>query len=158
MNIAILTVSSIAYEKGTQADVCGGVIRDMLLDARHRVIRWEIVPNDRDKIVIAAAMLAKAEDVDAVFILGGTGLGKKDVTIEALKKGFEKELENFGPIFSMLMFEELGAESIKLRSAAGIMNGKLVFCLPSVPKACEIAVGRLILPQIEELARLAKEK
>jgi len=158
LNIAILTVSSGIYGKGTQADVCGGVVRDLLLAGRHRVSHWEIVPNDREKIVIAAATLAKAEDADTVFILGGTGLGKRDVTIEALKRGFEKELENFAPVFSMLVFSELGAESIMLRSAAGIINGKPVFCLPSVPKACEIAVEKIILPQLEELVKHAKEK
>ena len=76
-------------------------------------------------------------DIDAMITTGGTGLTGHDVTIEAVRPLFEKEIEGFGTLFHMVSFPKIGTSTIQSRATAGVMKGKYIFCLPGSPGACK---------------------
>ena len=92
--------------------------------------------------------LVARHDIDAVLITGGTGLGGKDRTVEAVRSLLEKELPGFGEIFRMMSFQEqVGAAAILSRAVAGSANGRLVVSMPGSKAAVELALTRILLPE-----------
>ena len=90
----------------------------------------------------------------AVIVSGGTGIARRDVTIESLKSLWTKELPGFGELFRALSFAEIGAAAFLSRATAGIVAGKFVAVVPGSPAACRLAMERLILPEIGHVAGL----
>ena len=88
---------------------------------------------------------------------GGTGISPKDVTIEAVKPLFSKELTAFGPLFAQLSFEEIDSAAILSRATAGIINQSIVFCMPGSINACKTACKNLIFPELGHLLKHIKE-
>ena len=87
--------------------------------------------------------------IDAVIVNGGTGISKRDVTIEVIAPLLEKELVGFGEIFRFLSFkEEIGSAAILSRATAGTSMGTVVFAVPGSTGAVKLAMERLILPEI----------
>ena len=90
---------------------------------------------------------------DALLLTGGTGISPKDVTIEAVSPLFKKELAAFGPLFTMLSYEEVFSAAMMSRASAGVIEKTLVFCMPGSLNACKLACKSLIF---EELGHLVK--
>ena len=90
----------------------------------------------------------------AVICNGGTGLARRDTTYEALAGRFEKEISGFGELFRALSYEEIGAAAMLSRAAAGIVQNRVVFALPGSTAAVELAMVRLILPQLGHIVGL----
>ena len=88
---------------------------------------------------------------------GGTGISPKDVTIEAVRPLFSKELTGFGPIFAQLSFEQIDSAAILSRATAGIIKNSVVFCMPGSIKACKLACNELIFPELGHLIKHIKE-
>ncbi len=88
---------------------------------------------------------------DAIVVDGGTGFSPKDVTPEAVEPLSDEELPGFGELFRLLSYEEIGAAAMLSRAIAGIAHGKPVFVLPGSPKAVELAMTKLILPEVAHL-------
>lgn len=88
-----------------------------------------------DVVQIRSAVFDALKSADVCILTGGTGLNPRDLTIEALEGLFDKKIEGFGEIFRMQSFKEVGYSAILSRAAAGIINGKVVFCLPGSKKA-----------------------
>ena len=111
----------------------------------------------RDEVPeIRAALEAALADpqVQAAILTGGTGLTRRDVTVEAIRALLEKEIPGFGEIFRMLSFQEIGSAAMLSRAEAGIARGKPVFLLPGSPEACELAMRRLVAPEAAHLVSL----
>jgi molybdenum cofactor biosynthesis protein B len=88
---------------------------------------------------------------------GGTGISPKDVTIEAVRPLFEKELTAFGTLFTQLSFEEIDSAAILSRATAGIIKQTMIFCMPGSIKACKLACNSLIFPELGHLLKHIKE-
>ena len=88
---------------------------------------------------------------------GGSGISPKDVTIEAVKPLFEKELTAFGVLFAQLSFEEIDSAAILSRATAGIANNSIIFCMPGSIKACKLACKNLIFPELGHILKHIKE-
>jgi molybdenum cofactor biosynthesis protein B len=88
---------------------------------------------------------------------GGTGIGPQDVTIEAVRPLFDKELSAFGVLFAMLSFEEIDSAAFLSRATAGIIGPTIVFNLPGSLKACKLACRNLIFPEIGHLIKHLQE-
>jgi molybdenum cofactor biosynthesis protein B len=88
------------------------------------------------------------EQVDVIILSGGTGLSAKDQTVEACRAMLDKEIPGFGEIFRSLSYEQVGTAAMMSRSTAGIIAGIPVFCLPGSPKAVQLGLSRIILPEI----------
>jgi len=105
--------------------------------------------------MIICAVLDMINRVDVVITTGGTGISPKDVTIEAVKSIVDKELEGFGEIFRYLSYKEIGESAIITRAFAGVLNGRVIFCLPGSSKAVELGV-KIIKPVLRHVVSHAR--
>ncbi len=103
-----------------------------------KVVNYILVPDNEEKIRRAVSEVLR--DADVCITIGGTGVSPNDVTIEAVKPMFTKELEGFGEIFRMLSYKEIGTSAILTRVAAGLIGSKAVFCLPGSKEAVKLGV------------------
>ena len=128
---------------------------DLIEAAHHNVLCYSLVADnitDIRKEVLSAIF----NGADVVITTGGTGLSASDVTIEALRPLFEKELEGFGELFRLKSLDQIGSATILSRATAGIIQGCAVFCLPGSPKAVELAVGEIVIPEAGHIVKHAR--
>ncbi|MDL2269514.1 molybdenum cofactor biosynthesis protein [Desulfosarcina sp. OttesenSCG-928-A07] len=145
VRIGILSVSS---TRRLEADESGHWISGRATEKGHTVCFHQVVADDITAIRETALEAIRAHSLQALLVTGGTGITRKDVTIEALSPLFSKKLSAFGTIFSQLSYQEIGAAAILSRAAAGIVDETLVFCMPGSRKACELACESLIFPDL----------
>lgn len=148
---AVVTVSD---TRGAVDDRSGGIIKAALVEAGHVVVGATIVRDEVDAIRDAVLAFVGRSDVRAVLVTGGTGIAPRDVTIESLGGVWTKELPGFGEIFRALSFAEIGAAAFLSRAAAGVIDDTFVALLPGSPAACELALRRLLLPELGHVAAL----
>ena len=139
----VLTVSD---SRTRRDDTSGATIVESLKKNGHRVVDYEIVPDSIDAIRGAFETARDSNEVDVTIITGGTGIAARDVTIEAVKPLLTRELPGFGETFRSLSFADIGAHALLSRAFAGTSAHMLVFALPGSPKACELAMEKLVLP------------
>ena len=151
---AIVTVSD---TRKPADDRSGAVIRAALEGAGHSVVAAEIVPDEADAIRGVVVAAATRTDVRAVIVTGGTGVAPRDVTIESLAAEWTKELPGFGEIFRALSFAEIGPAAFLSRATAGVIRGVFVALLPGSPKACELAMARVLLPELGHIVGLLED-
>lgn len=161
LSFAIIIVSSSRYQKQkkgeTMTDISGDLISELLKKAGHEVKMRKIIPDDVLEIRKTLTDAIYEHKVDVVIFSGGTGISKKDVTIEAILPLLEKDLPGFGEIFRFLSFKEIGTAAIVTRAVAGIYRNTLIFCIPGSPQAAKLAVEKLILPEAPHIVKHAKE-
>jgi molybdenum cofactor biosynthesis protein B len=145
---AALTVSD---TRTLADDKSGALIVELLEAAGHRVVERAIVRDEPTDVAAFATKLAASAAVEAILITGGTGIAARDSTPEALRGLFAKELPGFGELFRMLSFQEIGSAAMLSRALGGIAGGKLLFALPGSTAAVELAMTRLILPELAHL-------
>nr|HID58269.1 MogA/MoaB family molybdenum cofactor biosynthesis protein [Desulfobacterales bacterium] len=148
VTIGIVTVSS---SRSLEEDKSGNWIKKMSEKEGHRVVLHKIVPDQKDAIYNIVKRALELQKLDALIITGGTGISQSDVTIEAIKPMFTKELTAFGPIFAQLSYEKIEASAILSRATAGIVEKTIVFCLPGSIDACKLACTVLIFPEISHI-------
>jgi len=143
----VITVSD---TRTPDSDESGKQIVDQLTQARHTIVKYEIVQDEAQQIV---ALIEELIDADcAVIILnGGTGIAKRDSTFEAVDGLLEKRLSGFGELFRMLSYEEIGAAAMLSRATAGTYRNALIFSLPGSPHAVTLALTKLIMPELTHL-------
>ncbi len=153
--VYVVTVST---SRTVDQDRSGPIIRGRLVEAGHEVVDSALIPDDPAAIrEILDAALARG-DVDAIVYTGGTGISARDLTVITLRARFDREIVGFGELFRMLSFEQVGAAAMLSSAAAGVVRGRLVFALPGSARACDLALDRLILPELGHmLAELVKE-
>jgi len=138
-------------------DLGGKYIVDTLSAAGHTIEWYDVLKDDVATIVAALSLLRDRDDVDIVVTTGGTGISPMDVTIDAAKTLFDRELTAFGVMFTVLSHEEVGMACLLSRATAGVMKDKVVFCLPGSPKACRLAMEKIILPEAGHIVKHARE-
>ena len=133
-------------------DESGPLARLLLTEAGHVVTDLTLIPNDEAGTRAHVTALLAREDVDAVILSGGTGLGARDRTVEAVRGLLEKELPGFGELFRMLSYQQqVGTAAILSRAVAGGVRGKLVVSLPGSKAAVELALTQVLLPELQHL-------
>ena len=135
-------------------DESGRVIRAALEGAGHLIAHYEVVPDSPEQI--RQLVIDHVAHDDVVIINGGTGVAARDSTIEVVRPLLAKELEGFGELFRMLSYQEIGSAAFLSRALAGIANGKIVVALPGSPAACQLAMEKLIIPELGHMAHLLK--
>lgn len=146
---AVVTVSD---TRTPETDSGGDRVAALLAGAGHPVVSREIVPDAAERIAAAARACLARDEVRAVILTGGTGIAPRDVTPEAIEPLLERVVPGFGELFRTLSYEDIGSAALLSRALAGIVGGKLVFVLPGSRGAVELAMERLILPEIGHLA------
>ncbi|HEV8408903.1 MAG TPA: MogA/MoaB family molybdenum cofactor biosynthesis protein [Gemmatimonadaceae bacterium] len=148
---AVLAVSD---SRTLETDESGKRMQRLLVEAGHSIADYTLLKNDELQVRGHVRALIGRSDLDAVLITGGTGLGSKDRTVEAVKPLLEKELPGFGEIFRMISFQDqIGAAAILSRALAGSANGKFVVSMPGSKAAVELALTRIILPELRHAIR-----
>jgi len=148
---AVVTVSD---SRTPETDVSGTRIRVALEEAGHRVVSYEILPDEPARIREHVERALANPEVRAVIVSGGTGIAPRDTTYEALTALFDKRLEGFGELFRMLSWEQVGSAAMLSRAAAGVARGKILASLPGSPDGVELAMRRLLVPELGHMARL----
>ena len=164
INISILTVSD---TRTNTTDKSGTYLSSAVIDAGHKVINKLIVKDELVDIKNALESWSKSADVDVIISTGGTGLTKRDVSVEAHSQVYEKEITAFSTMFASISMAKIGTSALQSRACAGVRNGTYLFALPGSPSACQDAWENLLKPQfdyrhlpcnfVEIMPRLIKE-
>jgi len=150
LRIAVLTVSD---TRDLASDKSGDVLAGMIGQAGHALAERAIVTDDIAAIRAKVAGWIADPDVDVVITTGGTGFTRRDVTPEAVKPLFEKEMEGFAVIFHQISFTQVETSTIQSRACGGVAKGKFVFCLPGSPGACKDAWNGILKWQLDSRHR-----
>lgn len=146
IRIAVLTVSD---TRNLEDDVSGKTLADRIVEAGHQLSARKIVKDEIRAIRHVIRDWTNRADVDAIISTGGTGLTGNDVTIEALRPLFEKEIDGFGTLFHLISFPKIGTSTIQSRATAGVAKGKYIFCLPGSPGACRDGWDQILKAQLD---------
>lgn len=147
---AVVTVSD---SRTVETDESGRIAEDVLKNGGHEVHRRLIVPNEESEIEKILEELFNSGEIDVILTIGGTGLSKRDITVETASKIVEKKIEGFGELFRFLSYSEIGTAAMLTRAFAGVAKGKILVCLPGSKNAVELAIRKLILPEIGHMIR-----
>jgi len=145
LKFSILTVSTSKYENREQRDITGDLAEELLRRSGNEIVERDICPDNPDMIREAVMRMVRKSDV--VIVCGGTGIHPQDLTIEAIKPVFEREITGFGEIFRFLSYSEVGPAAMLSRATAGVINGTVVYLLPGSPDAVRLALERIIIPE-----------
>jgi len=145
VKVGIISVSS---TRSLAEDKSGHWISRRAKKEKHDVLFHQLVPDDAEAIRQTLQDVVNSFDPQVILLTGGTGIGTKDVTIEAVRPLFDKELTAFGPLFAQLSFEDIDSAAILSRATAGVIGKTILFCMPGSLKACKLACKALIFPEI----------
>lgn len=128
----VVTVSDSSYYEDAE-DISGPLIVDILKKGHISVDKKIIIPDEEKKI---AEIIENASE-DIIVLSGGTGISKRDITIDTVKKYVSNTIEGFGEIFRIISFNQVGTRAILSRAMAGIYKDKIIFCIPGSPNAAK---------------------
>lgn len=149
LRVAILTVSDTRNE---DTDKGGKRLIELIEGTEHTFVEKKIVKDEIGPISEAIEGWLAADTVDVIITTGGTGIAMRDVSIEAVSSFFQKEIPGFGEIFRYLSYtEDIGTKAMASRAIAGVANEKLIFTIPGSVGAINLAMGKLILPEMAHL-------
>ncbi|MGE5512796.1 MAG: molybdenum cofactor biosynthesis protein B [Bacteroidota bacterium] len=134
VRIAVLTVSDTRTIKD---DKSGDLLAEMIKESGHEVIDRAVVRDDVAQIRARVQGWIANSQIDVVITTGGTGFTGRDVTPEAVKPLFEKEIEGFSTVFHMISFKSVETSTLQSRACGGVAHGTYIFCLPGSPGACK---------------------
>lgn len=157
LNVAVITVSD---TRTVATDTSGALIIKLLAAAGHRVVDGWIVPDEPDRmrpLLEAARDRAEAGGLDALLMTGGTGISRRDQTFETVGALLTKPLPGFGELFRMLSYAEIGPAAMLSRAHGGLIGRLVVLVMPGSRAAVELAMPRLILPELPHLVREARK-
>ncbi len=152
VSCAVLIVSDSRTERD---DESGTLIRQKLSQSGHRVMFYSILKNEADSIKKKIYELLKQQELQVIITSGGTGVSHRDITVETIIPILEKKLDGFGQLFRFLSYQEIGTAAIMSRAFAGVAQGKVILCLPGSPGAANLAMDKIILPEIGHMVREA---
>lgn len=150
VRVAILTVSD---TRDDESDTSGPVLADRAVRDGHIVAARAIVRDDVGAIQAQVRDWIAAANVDVIISTGGTGLTGRDVTSEALRPLFEKEIEGFAVVWHMLSYQSVGLSTLQSRACAGVARGKFIFALPGSNGACRDGWDKIIRWQLDSRHR-----
>lgn len=150
LNIAVMTVSD---TRTPDTDKSGDVLADRVTAAGHTLAARTIVTDDAQMIRQQLLSWIADERVDVVISTGGTGLTGRDVTPEAFKSVYDKEIEGFSAVFHAISFAKIGTSTIQSRATAGVAHGKYIFALPGSPGACKDGWDEILIHQLDNRFR-----
>ena len=146
INIAVLTVSD---TRGLSEDRSGDVLVGRIADAGHVLADRAILPDERAAIADKLRQWIADPGVDVIISTGGTGLTGRDVTVEAHRDVYEKEIDAFGTVFTMVSMQKIGTSAVQSRATAGVAGGSYLFALPGSPGACKDAWDEILSKQLD---------
>jgi molybdenum cofactor biosynthesis protein B len=150
VRVAVLTVSDTRDE---ESDTSGHLLAGRVTSAGHELADKQLVPDDIDAIRARINAWVASGTVDAIVTTGGTGLTGRDVTPEAVRPMFDKEIDGFSVIFHLVSYQTVGLSTLQSRALAGIIKGVFVFCLPGSNGAVKDGWDKVIAAQLDSRHR-----
>jgi molybdenum cofactor biosynthesis protein B len=149
VTIAIVTVSD---TRTPETDENRHYIERRMNELGHTVAAYRLIKDEPDQVAAALEELVALPTIRLVLFNGGTGISPRDTTYDVISRILEKPLPGFGELFRFLSYQEVGAAAMLSRATAGVYKGTLVFSMPGSPNAVQVALEKLILPEINHLA------
>jgi len=146
VRIAILTVSD---TRRPEDDKSGNTLADRVQLAGHKLVTRMILPDDRQQIADQLRHWSADPEIDVIISTGGTGLTGRDVTVEAHRDVYEKEIEAFGTVFTIVSMDKIGTSAVQSRATGGVASGTYLFALPGSPSACRDAWDEILSKQFD---------
>ena len=146
---AVLVISDSRTER---TDRSGRTAERMIVDGGHTCVYRDLVQNDPDAIR-EALTASLAHGAKFVFCTGGTGLGKRDITVDTVGPMLDKVLEGYGEWFRRASWDQIGPAAVLSRAVAGKIGDALVVCSPGSTAAVELALGKLLIPELRHFMR-----
>ena len=146
IRIAVLTVSD---SRSLDEDRSGQVLVDRIAAAGHILAAREILRDERAEIADKLREWVADDEIDVVISTGGTGLTGRDVTVEAHRDVYEKEIDAFGTVFTIVSMQKIGTSAVQSRATGGVAGGTYLFALPGSPGACKDAWDEILGRQLD---------
>ena len=146
VRIAVLTVSD---TRVVADDRSGDTLVERLQGVGHVLAARGIVRDDRAAIADQLRVWIADPGVDIILTTGGTGLTGRDVTVEAHRDVYEKEIEAFGTVFTIVSMQKIGTSAVQSRACGGVAGGTYLFALPGSPGACRDAWDEILVWQLD---------
>ncbi|MCU9838674.1 MULTISPECIES: molybdenum cofactor biosynthesis protein B [Ruegeria] len=146
VRIAVLTVSD---TRSLEEDRSGQTLVDRIARAGHVLADRHIIQDERAQIADQLRAWVADPDVDVIISTGGTGLTGRDVTVEAHRDVYEKEIEAFATVFTLISMEKIGTSAVQSRATGGVAGGTYLFALPGSPGACKDAWDGILEKQLD---------
>lgn len=144
--IAILSVSD---TRGPEDDLSGNLLVERLTAAGHTLAARTMLRDDRAEIADQLRRWSESPEIDVIISTGGTGLTGRDVTVEAHRDVYEKEIEAFGTLFTMISVQKIGTSAVQSRACGGVANGTYLFALPGSRSACKDGWDEILALQLD---------
>jgi molybdopterin adenylyltransferase len=154
LQIAVLTISD---TRTLATDTSGALIVELLEAAGHVVAAREIVPDEPDRIRPLIESYHARSVIHAALLTGGTGISPRDRTFETISALITRPLPGFGELFRMLSYAEIGPAAIMSRALGGLMGELVVLVMPGSRAAVQLAMTRIILPELPHLVHQARK-
>lgn len=146
VRIALLTVSD---SRGPDEDRSGDLLAARITEAGHELAARKILPDERAGIAAQLRVWCTDPEIDVVISTGGTGLTGRDVTVEAHRDVYEKEIEAFGTVFTLVSMKKIGTSAVQSRATGGVAQGTYLFALPGSPGACRDGWDEILAAQLD---------
>ena len=146
VRIAVLTVSD---TRSMAEDRSGDTLVERLTGAGHQLAARAIVQDERADIAAQLRKWCADPEIDVILSTGGTGLTGRDVTVEAHRDVYEKEIEAFGTVFTLISMQKIGTSAVKSRACGGVAMGTYLFALPGSPGGCRDAWDEILRWQLD---------
>jgi len=153
IGFAIVTISD---SRTLETDESGNTASKILISNGYDVVERILIPNDAGVIKRKIKGLVKDKRVDVIITIGGTGLSKRDLTVETVSKIVDKKINGFGELFRAISYNEIGISAMLSRAFGGVASSKIILCLPGSQNAVELAIRKLILPEVGHMVREAR--
>jgi len=150
VRIAVLTVSD---SRSPEDDRSGDTLAGRLTEAGHILADRAIVTDDEPEILRRLQDWVNDPAIDVVISTGGTGLTGRDVTVEAHRAVYEKEIDAFSTVFTQVSMAKIGTSAVQSRACAGVAQGTYLFALPGSPSACRDAWDEILAAQLDHRHR-----
>jgi molybdopterin adenylyltransferase len=154
LNLAVLTISD---TRTLVTDSSGGLIVALATEAGHRIVAREIVPDEPARMRPLFESFGANDVIDAVLVTGGTGISPRDQTYETVSAILTKPLPGYGELFRMLSYAEIGPACLLSRAIGGLMGRLVILVMPGSRAAVELAMQRIILPELPHIVREARK-
>jgi molybdopterin adenylyltransferase len=155
LRVAVLTISD---TRTAETDTSGALIVELAEGAGHEVVERAIVPDEPDRIGPILESFRGRPDLHAALLTGGTGISPRDRTFETVSAQLTRPLPGFGELFRMLSYAEIGPACMMSRAVGGLMGELVVLVMPGSRAAVQLAMTRIILPELPHLVQQARKR
>ena len=154
LNLAVLTVSD---SRTLETDTSGALIVALSEEAGHQIVARAIVADEPDRMRPLILEYATTPDLHAILVTGGTGISPRDQTFETVSALLSKPLPGYGELFRMLSYAEIGPACLLSRAIGGLIGAVAILVMPGSRAAVQLAMTRIILPELPHLVREARK-